>query len=65
MNLASPTATAPVPSEWNWRAELVTLDAAIDHVSSCSSWDWRKALLEIEAELESLASRVFSSSTAS
>lgn len=53
-------ATLPTPTEvsnWDWRRELRSLDAAIAAVETQGSWDWRSELAALEAGLDQLASR--------
>lgn len=53
--LIPPTKAA---ADWNWRAELATIESTIDHVAGGERWDWRNDLRKLEGELDQLAQRL-------
>jgi len=57
--LLPPTSPSPASKpDWNWRAELETIESSIDHVAGGDRWDWRQDLRKLETELEQLEQRL-------
>lgn len=58
--LEAPT-TAELPAvavhNWDWRADLASIDAKLAHVATGESWDWRSELVAIETKMNNLAEK--------